>query len=81
MLHRTQGGCISSMVASALVIIGGLNWGLVGLGMLLDKDLNLVHSAFGGIPAAEAIIYILVGLATIGVIIGCKCEKCKMVCK
>lgn len=49
--------------AIALVIIGALNWGLVGLGMLLDTDLNLVNLIFGFSPVLEAIIYLLVGIA------------------
>jgi uncharacterized membrane protein YuzA (DUF378 family) len=48
-----------------LVIIGGLNWGLVGLGMLIGTNLNVVNLIFGGMPVLEAIIYLVVGLATI----------------
>jgi uncharacterized membrane protein YuzA (DUF378 family) len=39
-----------------LVIIGALNWGLVGL-----ADLNLVSAIFGGSFLAR-LVYILVGL-------------------
>lgn len=46
-----------------LVIVGALNWGLVGLGMYLDANLNLVDLIFGGAPAVEALVYLLVGLA------------------
>lgn len=44
----------------SLVIVGALNWLLVGL-----FDWNLVHAVFGGImvPYLERIIYVLVGLA------------------
>lgn len=45
-------------VAIVLVIIGAINWGLVGL-----FSFNLVNALFGGVPTLEAIIYILVGLA------------------
>lgn len=47
----------------ALVIIGALNWGLVGLGLLMDANWNLVNLVFGSFPAVEAVVYLLVGLA------------------
>lgn len=43
-----------------LLIIGGLNWGLVGL-----FDFNLVTAVFGSIPVLEKVVYILVGVAAI----------------
>ncbi len=49
--------------ALALVIIGAVNWGLIGLGMLMDSDWNLVSMLFSSVPTVEAIIYILVGLS------------------
>ncbi len=72
-------GCAMKMVAKVLVIIGGLNWGLVGLGMLLGKTAeawNLVHAIFRSMPSIEAIIYVLVGVAAVMKIFGCKCPKC-----
>ena len=63
-------------VAKWLVIIGGINWGFVGLGMLLGKSWNLVNMIFGTMPSIEAIIYVLVGIAAIMKIFGCKCHKC-----
>lgn len=44
-------------VAMLLVVIGAINWGLVGL-----LDMNLVESIFGGMGLAK-IVYILVGAA------------------
>jgi len=41
-----------------LVVIGAINWGLVGL-----INLNLVELILGSIPVVEKIVYILVGLA------------------
>ena len=46
-----------------LVIVGAINWGLVGIGMFLDANWNLVNIVFGSIPALEALIYLVVGLA------------------
>jgi uncharacterized membrane protein YuzA (DUF378 family) len=70
--------CICKIIAKILVIVGGLNWGLVGLGMLLGKAdaWNLVKMIFGSMPTVEAIVYLLVGIAAIMLIVGCKCKKC-----
>lgn len=62
--------------AKVLLIIGGLNWGLIGVGMLMNNDWNVVHMFLGSWPAVEAIVYILVGLAAIMKIFGCRCSKC-----
>ena len=45
------------LIALILVIIGGLNWGLVGL-----LDFNLVDAIFGAGSTLSRIIYILVDL-------------------
>lgn len=45
-------------VAIVLVIIGALNWGLVGL-----FNFNLVAAIFGSLSALSRIIYVLVALA------------------
>ena len=52
----------------ALVVIGALNWGLVGLGMLAGEGqnaYNIVNMVFGNVAGGqvEAAIYLLVGLA------------------
>jgi len=49
-----------STTALVLVIIGGLNWGLVGL-----FDYNLVDSLFGAGSALARTVYVLVGLAAL----------------
>lgn len=56
---------ILKMVIGILLVIGGLNWGLVGLGMFMKVNLNVVNLLFGSIPALEYIIYLLVGLAAL----------------
>ena len=70
------GGCTMSMIGKILLVVGGINWGLVGVGMLMGSDWNVVHMLLGAIPALEAIVYILVGVAAIMKIFGCKCRKC-----
>jgi uncharacterized membrane protein YuzA (DUF378 family) len=47
-------------IALVLVIIGGLNWGLVGL-----FNIDLVELILGSIPILQRIVYIVVGLAAI----------------
>lgn len=48
-----------------LVIVGALNWGLVGLGTLTGGDYNLVNLLLGGVMGGqlEALVYLLVGLS------------------
>jgi uncharacterized membrane protein YuzA (DUF378 family) len=52
------------VIAAILLIIGGLNWGLVGI-----FDWNLVSAIFGAGSVIARIIYILVGLSAIWQII------------
>ncbi|HEX8966186.1 MAG TPA: DUF378 domain-containing protein [Patescibacteria group bacterium] len=56
-----------------LVIVGALNWGLVGL-----FRFNLVMALFGSWPTVEQIVYILVGLAGVYLIFthGRDCKMC-----
>jgi len=63
------------MLTFILVIIGALNWGLVGL-----MDLNLVNLLFGSMPGVERIIYILVGLSAI-YLAATHMSDCKMCAK
>jgi uncharacterized membrane protein YuzA (DUF378 family) len=48
------------IAAAVLLVIGGLNWGLVGL-----FGFNLVSAIFGEMSALSRIIYILVGLSAL----------------
>lgn len=47
-------------IVLTLVIIGGINWGLVGL-----FEYNLVDALFGGLNWFTRIVYTLVGIAAI----------------
>ena len=47
-------------IALFLIIVGGLNWGLIGL-----FEFNLVAAIFGGVQWLERLIYILVGIAAV----------------
>jgi len=65
------------MVAWILVMIGGLNWLLVGIGGFAGANWNLVHMILGNWPQVEWIVYILVGLAAVYEIVKHK-SNCKM---
>ena len=47
-------------IALILVVIGGINWGLIGF-----FQFNLVGSLFGSVSMLTRIIYSLVGIASI----------------
>jgi len=48
------------VVSFALVIIGGLNWGLVGL-----IGVNVVEMILSSWPALVRIVYVLVGISAV----------------
>ena len=49
------------VIAAVLLIIGGLNWGLVGL-----FEFDLVATIFGGVDSGLArLIYVLVGVSAV----------------
>ena|GEM_PF-534512 len=65
--------------ALVLVVIGALNWGLVGIGIFAGINLNVVNLILGGVAWLEAIVYLLVALSGIYLAFaGCCCSKsCK----
>ncbi len=73
------GGCWLSKLACLLLIIGGLNWGIEGLGMWAGHmmDWNVVHMILGQWGWLEALIYVLVGLSALMKLLGgCRCKSC-----
>ena len=48
------------VLAAVLLVVGGLNWGLVGL-----FNFDLVAGIFGDMSALSRVVYILVGLAAV----------------
>ncbi len=56
MYHKTL-----DMIAMILLIIGGLNWGLIGL----NPSWNVVMMVFGSMGWLLNLIYILVGLSAL----------------
>ncbi len=56
---------ILHMIAFVLLAVGGLNWGLVGLGGFLGGSWNLVQMILGSMPVLENLVYVLVGLSAV----------------
>ena len=54
-------------VAIALLVIGGLNWGLVGA-----ANFDLVAALFGPMSPLSRVVYVLVGLAAVYRLFGWK---------
>jgi len=48
------------VIAAVLLVIGGINWGLVGA-----LNLDLVATLFGTMSPVSRLVYILVGLAAV----------------
>lgn len=74
--------CTPAMIGKILLIIGGVNWGLVGIALLIgnDSNWNVVNLLLGSWPVVEGIVYVLVGAAAVMKIFGCKCKKCMDAC-
>lgn len=53
------------MVAWVLVMVGALNWGLVGLGGFMGGNWNLVNLVLGSWPMLEWLVYVLVGASAV----------------
>ena len=56
------------MLSFILVIVGGLNWGLIGLWGLAASagdPWNVVHMVLGSWPMAEWLVYLLVGIGAV----------------
>ena len=66
--------CSVCGIGCILLTIGGLNWGLVGIGYFAGGNWNVVNMLLGSWPAVEAIVYILVGLSAVCKL-ACPCKK------
>ena len=66
------------MITFVLVMVGGVNWGLVGLGGFMNSDWNIVSMLLGSWPQVEWLVYILVGLSAVSLIVTHKkdCRVC-----
>ena len=55
------------VIAAILLVIGGINWGLVGL-----LNLDLVEFLFSSVPVLMNAVYTLVGVSAVYQIVGLK---------
>lgn len=65
------------MLCWVLLLVGGLNWGLVGLAGLVspESNYNVVNLLFGSMPTLEAVVYLLVGVAAVVMLVKmCTCK-------
>lgn len=52
-------------LSKILLMVGGLNWGFVGVGGLMGSNWNVVQMIVGSWPMLESIVYVLVGAAAV----------------
>ncbi len=65
-------------ISFVLLVIGGLNWGLIAIGYWMGSDWNVVKAILGSVPAVENIVYLLVGLSALSLAFSHKsdCRAC-----
>ncbi len=73
MMHNN----VCHKVVAILLVIGGLNLGLTGLGTLIGSNLNVLNMLLGSSPTAEAILYLLIGIAALKAVVMAAMGKCK----
>jgi uncharacterized protein len=57
-------------VSKLLLLVGGLNWGLIGLGGFAGQgNMNVINWILGSWPMVEWAVYLLVGLAAVLMIV------------
>ncbi len=66
------------VIAFTLLVVGGVNWGLIGL-----FRFNLVTALLGTSPVLVQLVYILVGVAAVYVFVTHKadCKTCSKMMK
>ena len=69
---------ILHIIAFSLLIIGGLNWGLIGLGAFLDADWDVISMILGSWQEIEWFVFVLIGLSAVWMTIDHKktCRNC-----
>ena len=69
--------CPICKVAGLIVVIGAINWGLVG-----GFNVNIVSKLLGAGTTAERIVYIVIGVAGVAKLLGCFITlPCSKMCK
>jgi uncharacterized protein len=62
-------------IAFILVIVGAINWGLIGV----NENWNVVGMLLGSWPVVESIVYVLVGLSGLSLVFSHRkdCKACE----
>ncbi len=68
---------ILGQIAYWITIIGGLNWGLIGIGYFFQANWDVLYLILGSMPAVQYIVYIIVGLSAIYTVFGCRKAVCE----
>jgi uncharacterized protein len=68
------------IIAFILVIIGGVQWGLIGIAGFAGGNWDLLGMLFASMPSVLWIIYILVGLSALWLLFTHRkdCKTCSM---
>lgn len=74
---KSGGRCVVCKLVGLLVVLGALNWGLVGL-----MQWDVVEALLGPMTTATRAVYIVIGvagvLAAVSCVKGCPCaDRCK----
>lgn len=69
--------CTVHMIAWWLMVIGAINWGLVGIGGFMGQNWNVVNMLLGNWPQVEWVVYILVGASAVAMLFKDSCSMCK----
>ena len=56
------------MISTVLILVGGLNWGLIGLGGFMGANWNIINLILGSWPTLEWLVYVLVGVGAVVII-------------
>ncbi len=68
------------MIGFILLVIGGINWGLIGLGYFAGSNWDVLGMLLGSWPQVLNIVYVLVGISAVWLLVGHKkdCRTCSM---
>jgi len=80
MTHTCHKKSWGSVVAWTLVVIGALNWGLVGIGNFAGGNWNIVDLITGRADWLASVIYILVALSALWLLFAKKCCTSQCTC-
>jgi uncharacterized membrane protein YuzA (DUF378 family) len=78
MMGDMKSCCVVHKIAWVLVMVGAINWGLVGIGMFMKANWNLVNMLLGSWPQVEWAVYILVGVSAVAMLFKDNCKQCRV---